>query len=114
MNKLHFFTLALLLVGATANAGALKNGKWTTSNCGAMPDVPALDDSSVDAYNNTITATNMWQQQATAYLDCMVKEANADNNAIADAANKEQDNYRQTANMLKATLSEAGARLNNR
>lgn len=114
MNNLRFLTLALIVASTTANAGALRNGKWTTSNCGAMPDVPAMDDSSVDAYNNTVNATNIWQQQATAYLECMVKEANADNKAIADAANTEQDNYRQTANMIKAALTEAGARLNNR
>lgn len=114
MKNLRLFTLALLFVSATSTAGSLKNGKWTTSNCGVLPNVPLLDDSSVDAYNNSVAAITNWQQATTIYMTCMVKEATTDSNSIADAANKEQSNYNQTVSMIKAALAEASARLNNR
>lgn len=114
MKTLTLSAWILLFTATTTHAGSLKNGLWTTSKCGSLSAAPMVNDSSVDAYNNSVAAINNWQQASSAYLDCMVKEANADNNAIAEAANKEQANYRQIEEMLKAALAEAGARLNNR
>ncbi len=52
--------------------------------------VPVIDQSSVDAYNQSVKAINDWQQKANAYNGCLIKEANADNTLIANSANGEQ------------------------
>ena len=56
----------------------------------AMPPTPIIDSSSAEAFNKSIAAINDWQKQLLAYHDCMVKEANADNAAISQAATTEQ------------------------
>lgn len=91
MNQIILFTASFALATAlTANAGVLENGGWSPSGCGAMPETPVIDSSSVDAFNKSIGAINAWQEQIQVYHDCMVKEANADSAAINQGATAEQ------------------------
>ena len=96
MNPTIFFPVSIALTTVlistvfTANAGALENGSWSASGCGAVPQTPVIDSSSVDAFNKSIGKINDWQKQIQAYHDCMIKEANADSAAINKAATAEQ------------------------
>ena len=96
MNRTIFFLVSIALTTVlaapvlTANAGALENGTWSASSCGAMPQAPVVDSSSVDAFNKSVGKINDWQKQIQTYHDCMIKEANADNAAINKAATAEQ------------------------
>jgi hypothetical protein len=74
----------------TAHAGVIGPAGWSPAGCGAMPPTPIVDSSSAEAFNKSIAAINDWQKQLLAYHDCMVKEANADNAAISQAATTEQ------------------------
>lgn len=85
-----------------ANAGTLINGKWTTPSCGVMSPAPAVDSSGVDAYNRSLKQIREWQPQAQTYIECVVKEANADNATIAKAANAEQERFRDDVAKISA------------
>ncbi|MDD5034435.1 MAG: hypothetical protein PHE55_06720 [Methylococcaceae bacterium] len=52
-----------------------------------------------------------WQQQAQAYNDCVVREANADSEIIAKSANAEQEQFRAAVEKIKATASATKAKL---
>lgn len=74
----------------TAHAGVIGPEGWSPAGCGTMPQAPIIDSSSADAFNKSIGTINEWQKQLQTYHDCMVKEANADNAAISQAATAEQ------------------------
>jgi hypothetical protein len=92
----HTLRLLSLILAAPfcVNAGTLANGKWSPANCGNKPEKPMIDQTNVEAFNQSVAKINAWQQQAKVYYECLVKEANADNAAIADAANAAQAEYR--------------------
>jgi hypothetical protein len=81
---------AALVVSFTANAGVIKEGGWSASGCGAMPEAPVIDSSSADTFNQSIGKLNDWQKQVQIYHDCMVKEANTDSATINQGATAEQ------------------------
>jgi hypothetical protein len=96
MMKLRFCTsLPLLLASLTVHAGNLGNGQWNATNCGAKPPAPPIKTNSVDAFNQSIKAINAWQTKAQEYYNCVVKEANADNEAIAQSANAAQEEFKR-------------------
>jgi hypothetical protein len=95
-------TLAVMFA---ANAGTLDNGNWSPSGCGAMPEAPNVNASSVDTLNKSIAAVNDWQKQLQTYDECMIKEANADTAAISNAANAQQVRYREASAKLTAELT---------
>ncbi|BCT67731.1 hypothetical protein [Nitrosospira sp. NRS527] len=87
MNQTILFAAFFALTTAfTANAGVLENGSWSASGCGAMPETPVIDSSSVAAFNRSVGAINAWQKQMQVYHDCMIKEANADSVTINQSA----------------------------
>jgi hypothetical protein len=92
------FPLRLLTIALAAplyvNAGTLIDGKWSLATCGSKPEVPTIDQTNVETFNQSVAQINDWQQQAKAYYECLVKEANADNAVIADTANAAQADYR--------------------
>ena len=92
MNRIIYISsaVALLITAFAANAGTFEKGAWSASGCGAMPETPVVDSSSVDAFNRSVGKINEWQQQIQTYHDCMIKEANADNAAINRSATSEQ------------------------
>ncbi|EIC30429.1 MULTISPECIES: hypothetical protein [Methylomicrobium] len=98
-NTFRFLTLALA-APLYVNAGTLANGKWSLADCGNKPEVPAINQTNVEAFNQSVAKINAWQQQAKVYYECLVKEANADNSVIADTANAAQAEYRSTVESI--------------
>ncbi len=111
MIKRLFFTAAMMLTAVSGTAGTITNGVWTPSSCGTEPVVPVIEQGSVDAYNQSIKAINDWQQKANAYNGCLIKEANADNSLIANAANDEQARFKATIKKIQAETTAAKAKL---
>ncbi len=111
--KPFFFLVAISMccTAGAANAGTLVKGNWVPADCGAKPAVPSVDDRDVDAYNKSVAAINDWQQKARAYYECLIKEANADNNVIADTANREQAEYRETVGKIGSAVEAAKKKL---
>ncbi|CAI8960859.1 hypothetical protein [Methylocaldum szegediense] len=106
-------TIVLLtaLTAIGAQAGTLTDGKWTPSNCGTQTAPPEIDSRSVEGYNRSLKAVREWQQKTQAYNDCVVKEANADNAAIAEAANAEQARFRAAVERISAEAAAIKAKL---
>ncbi len=111
MIKRLFFAATLMLAAVSSTAGIITNGAWLPSGCGAEPSVPVIDQGSVDAYNQSIKAINDWQQKTNAYNGCLIKEANADNTLIANAANDEQARLKASIGKIQAETAAAKAKL---
>ena len=87
--------LALLLFSLSAQAGSLSNGQWQATGCGQKPPAPMIKATSVEAFNQSVKDINGWQSKAQSYYNCIVQEANTDNQAIAKSANAAQDEFKQ-------------------
>lgn len=96
---------------SSAEAGVLVNGVWKSERCGRQPEAPFIDDGSVDGFNKSVLAINAWQEQAKVYFECLVKEANEDNKAIANSANAEQSAYRESVEAVRAAAEAAKNKL---
>lgn len=106
MKRIVFLAVPITFaVMFAANAGTLNNGNWSPSGCGAMPETPNVNASSVDTLNQSIAAVNDWQKQLQTYDECMIKEANADAAAISNAANAQQVRYREASAKITAELA---------
>lgn len=106
--------ITTIILGTTctiATAGTISNGAWSPAACGSKPAAPAIDQSTVDAYNKSVKAINEWQQKANDYNACLINEANADNALIAKTANDEQNQLRVTMDKIKAETDAAKAKL---
>ena len=113
MNRIRLLTLILACFSASASAGTLKNGSWSPSGCGSLSEAPLVDDSSIDAYNNSLAAITEWEQVSASYYNCMINEANQDSKAITNSATRDQLNFRQTLEAVKASADQARARFTN-
>ncbi len=111
MIKRLFFTAVMMLTAVSATAGTIMNGAWLPSGCGTEPVVPVIEQDNVDAYNQSVKAINDWQQKANSYNGCLIKEANADNTLIANAANDEQARLKSAIEKIQAETSAAKAKL---
>jgi hypothetical protein len=87
-------TINLLLITSIAHAGSLTNGQWQPANCGQKPPAPPIKTKSVDDFNQSIKDINAWQAKAQSYYNCLVKEANTDNDIIAKSANAAQEAFK--------------------
>lgn len=106
MNNFCFFAASFALAAAfTANAGVLENGSWSASGCGAMPETPAIDSSSAEAFNRSVGAINAWQNKMQVYHDCMIKEANADSLTINQAATAGQGRINEIVEKINAEVA---------
>lgn len=103
--------LIVMHFAGMTHAGTLNNGEWKPSQCGVKPATPIIDDQDVDGFNKSVAAINDWQQQARVYFECLIKEANADNNVIAESANREQAAYRQSVEAVGAAAEAAKKKL---
>ncbi|MDO9107171.1 MAG: hypothetical protein Q7U57_19690 [Methylovulum sp.] len=98
-----FILTALLAAAATAQAGTLSNGQWSSTGCGDIPEQPVLDTSgTLDQYNQSVNKVNEWQQLVQTYMACVVIEANTDNEAIAKAANEQKAKFKEAIEKIKA------------
>ena len=111
MIKRLFFIVIMMLTAISSTAGTITNGTWSPSGCGTEPVVPVIDDTSVDAYNQSVKAINDWQQKATIYNDCLINEANADNLLIANFANDEQARLKAAIEKIQADTTAAKTKL---
>lgn len=107
-NALLIITAGIIGATAPANAGSLSNGKWSPTGCGNVPQAPMMDNSNIEAFNKSILAFNDWQQQSRTYFECLIKEANTDNQLIAESANKEQEKYRAQLEKFSAEAKAMG------
>ena len=59
--KPYVLAISIMLFQFTgfAYAGILVNGSWTPRSCGIKPPPPAIDDSTVDAFNKSVAAINL-------------------------------------------------------
>ena len=110
INRL-FFTAAMMLTVVSGTAGTIANGVWSPTGCGAEPTVPVIDQGSVDTFNQSVKAINDWQQKGNVYNACLIKEANADNTLIANAANDKQAGFRSAIERIQADTTAAKAKL---
>jgi len=114
LNKQLILSAASVILSLSignAQAGSLSNGLWTPSGCGERPAAPTVNDQSVEGFNASVAAINEWQQRSKPYFECLIKEANADNNAIADSANKAQDDFRAKVQAIGAEVDAAKQKL---
>ncbi len=102
------FTIIFLLTVLDAYAGNLQNGVWQAAGCGLKPPSPTVNTQSVDDFNKSIKDINAWQAKAQEYYNCIVKEANTDNDAIAKAA---QDEFKQEVNRIQKAANEGKAKV---
>ncbi len=100
----------LALATPAAQAGSMSDGHWTPTGCGSEPQPVGLDLSSIEAYNRSIPAAKAWQQQANAYVSCLIGEANADNGAIVKAVNEAQGRIKSQFDRINAEGSSASSR----
>lgn len=108
MNKLIALTVMIFCLSSFAiHAGNLSNSQWQAANCGLKPTSPQINTKSVDGYNQSIKDVNTWQAKAQEYYNCIVKEANADNAAIAKSANSAQEEFKTEVNRIQKE-AEAG------
>ena len=106
------FVAAMLLQSLhPALAGSLATGQWTLGSCGDKPAPPVVNVRDADAYNKSVKLTNEWQEKASVYYDCVIKEANADTAAITAKANSEQAEYKQTFEGIVSALDAAKKKL---
>lgn len=103
--------VVLMALENTAIAGSLANNAWQPTGCGSKPSVPVVDGSSVEAFNKSVVDINNWQQQAKAYFECLIKEANTDNNTIAESANHEQAVFQQDVEKTRIAAESAKNKL---
>lgn len=103
-------TAFLALTTAAAQAGTLADGRWAPTGCGSEPQPVGLDLASVEAYNRSIPAAKAWQQQANAYVACLIREANADNTAIVKAVNEAQGRIKAQFDRINADGAGAEAK----
>lgn len=107
-----FFTAALLVAMIPiGTAGTISKGAWSPSACGVEPEVPVVNQDSVETYNQSIKTINEWQQKANAYNACVINEANADNAVIAKAATEGQNKFRAAVEKIKTATDAAKVKL---
>lgn len=111
-NLMSISLLMLLSVSTSSSAGSLNGSSWTPSGCGGKPEAPTIVGDSIDTYNQSVAAINDWQQKSKAYFECLINEANKDNNIIANSANQEQAKYRETAEALSKEAAAVSQKLN--
>lgn len=110
-----FITVVIMVATVSVGtSGIITNGTWSPSGCGTEPVVPVIEQSSVDAYNQSVKAINEWQQKANTYNTCLINEANADNAIIAKMANEEQSRLRAAIEKIKTETAVAKAKLDSK
>jgi len=106
------FLIASLMVGGLilanpADAGKLEHGSWSPSGCGPVPAAPTgLNLASAAAYQESLKWVKDYQDKVNKYNDCMVTEANSDNDAINDFVHNQQ----QSTQALFDKMSEQSKR----
>jgi len=112
--KAQLIFFVLLLSVNSVHAGSLINGSWTPSHCNQKPDAPVINDQNVEIFNKSVAAINQWQQQSKSYYECLINEANADNNIIANSANQAQRTFHDAVEKMSKEVDSAKKKLENK
>lgn len=111
LQRTFFIAVVLVATVSVGTAGTISNGAWSPSACGAEPEIPVVEQDSIETYNQSIKTINDWQQKANAYNACVINEANADNALIAKMATEQQNKFRAAAEKIKTATDAAKAKL---
>jgi len=101
------FSTATLLASLSAHAGTVSGGAWTPTGCGAKPVTPQLDLKDPDAFNRSVAGVNTYRQAIGPYLDCLVKEANADIQTVTKSAQAAQQAVKEANEKIQADVKAA-------
>lgn len=109
IHALFFMPLAVSagLIAANAHAGTVTEGVWAPTTCGPKPEAPALDLKSADDYNRSVSGVNAYRQNIRTYVDCVIKEANGDIQAVTKAATATQKAAREANEKIAADVKAA-------
>lgn len=102
--------LPLMAFICEAYAGSFKNGNWSPSACGAIPEPPQTDFGDITAYNQSIDNINTYAQRLSVYQSCVVKEANSDMRSITQSANSAQQTAKAVDDAYQAQLEKTPKR----
>ncbi|RZK99154.1 MAG: hypothetical protein EOP36_20130 [Rubrivivax sp.] len=108
-SALLFSTLSLFTC-LSAEAGTVSAGAWTPTGCGAKPVTPQLDLKDPDAFNRSVARINTYRQAIGPYIDCLVKEANADIQAVTKSATAAQQAVKEANDKIQADVKAADAK----
>lgn len=92
-------------------AGNLQGDVWQASSCGEKPVAPVINTKSADDFNKSVKDINTWQEKSQEYYNCLVTEANTDNDTIAKSAIAAQDEYQQEVNRIQKEANEGRSKL---
>lgn len=104
-------TIIMAVAPCAVCAGSISDGKWSPTSCGDNPPAPIVDAGSVAAFNQSLVAISDWQLKSRAYIECLVNEANTDNQLIANSANQVQTDFRGKLEKLSAEAKAASKAL---
>lgn len=110
----HPIARAGLLLGiacTTAHAGQFANGHWASNACGPRPEAPAVNGKDDKTYNASVEAANAYLPRLRDHLDCVIKEANADLQAVTQGAQTAQQSAAASREQLIAELKAAEGKL---
>lgn len=96
-----------LLASFSAEAGTLSGGTWAPTGCGAKPATPQLDLKDPDTFNRSVAGVNTYRQNIGPYLDCLVKEANADIQTVTKGAQAAQQAVKDANDKIQADVKAA-------
>jgi len=113
MMRRSFLAATMILAAFSGTAGTLTNGVWQPgSNCGTKPEIPVMDESTLETYNQSIIVINDWQQKVNRYNTCLVNEANTDSALIVKTANDQQNQFKAAIEKISKDIAAAKAGLN--
>jgi hypothetical protein len=110
MKHLSIIIFTFYTITLNAYAGNLSNGQWQPAQCGPKSPVPPFNTQSADDYNKSLKEVMAWQSKTQEYYNCLVKEANADNETISKSANTAQDEFSNEVNKIQKEAEEAKAK----
>jgi hypothetical protein len=99
--KQSLYIISLCITTLDATAGNLSNGQWQPANCGQKSPSPTFNTRNADDYNKSVKEVMAWQTKTQEYQNCLVKEANMDNEIIAKSANAAQEEFRNEIDKIK-------------
>lgn len=111
--RAFFSTLLFATSVSVCLAGSLNKGVWSPSNCPPDPTAkaPKINSASAEGFNKSVKDFNDWQKQVSDYNTCIVNEANADNTAIANSVNGQQEKLKALAEKLHGEAEAAKTKL---
>ncbi len=90
--------------GGTPGSAGAAAGAWSPEECGAEPARPVLDLGDRAKYNHSADVVNEYEGKAKAWDACVMKQANADMEAISAAAKSRMAGISHDATQIQARV----------